>query len=70
MTTLKCSQDVILTLTSANNGGVIDSSANAFTLQLLPNDNPYGTVQFPSEMLSVIEPLDSSTPCNITVQRV
>ncbi|ELU13347.1 hypothetical protein CAPTEDRAFT_91039, partial [Capitella teleta] len=63
-------QDITFTLTSANNGGVVDMTKKTFTLQLLPNDNPYGTVQFPSHMLSVDEGLDDSQPQTLPVARV
>lgn len=44
-----------LTLTSANNGGVIDPQKNIFTLQILPNDNPYGSVEFTANAFTVKE---------------
>ena len=50
------SQDIVLTLVSANNGGVINQERENFTISVRPNDNPHGTVEFALEDNILIEP--------------
>ncbi|XP_064619585.1 adhesion G-protein coupled receptor V1-like [Lineus longissimus] len=59
-------QKIIIQLLSATNGGRI-SNKNKFTLTILANDNPHGTVEFSKNSFVVIEnETDASQYVNLT----
>ena len=56
-------------LTEASNGGVINPGAGVYTLNILPNDNPHGSVSFAQQQF-IIEEGDIDTTRFVQVNRM
>lgn len=61
-------QDIQINLTSASNGGRIGNN-NVFTLSILPNDNPHGTVEFQLDNFHLQEKATESTQYITLIRR-
>ena len=59
----------MIRLTSATNGGRIDTDTGTYTLTIAPNDSPHGMVQLASDTFSVAESGADGTQTATVVRR-
>ena len=62
-------QMVKVTLLSIEGGGRIDPNTNVFSLRILPNDNPHGTIEFVQTSFTIKE-FEQDASQYITVNRL